>query len=214
VTLAHRGVLFLDELSEFNRAALESLRQPLEDGRVVVVRSQRVLTFPTRCMLVGATNPCPCGLGGDDCRCSGAELARHQRRLSGPLLDRIDVTLNVKRPSGAQMRDQAAPPSAEIRAQVVAARERQTRRLAGSGASCNAEMTPAMLREIAAISASARRLLFAAHDTKGLTARGHHRVLRLARTIADLQGSDVAGPEHVTAALSMRMDSEVAAVAA
>ncbi|MEA2296153.1 MAG: magnesium chelatase family protein [Solirubrobacteraceae bacterium] len=214
VTLAHRGVLFLDELSEFNRAALESLRQPLEDGRVVVVRSQRVLVFPTRCMLVGATNPCPCGLGGEDCRCSGADLARHQRRLSGPLLDRLDISLAVNRPTGAGMRDQAAPSSASVRAEVVAARERQTRRLAGSGATCNAEMTPAMLREIAAITPSARRLLFEAHDTQGLTARGHHRVLRIARTIADLQGSELAGPEHVASALAMRTEPETAAVAA
>jgi magnesium chelatase family protein len=214
VTLAHRGVLFLDELSEFNRAALESLRQPLEDGRVVVVRAQRVLTFPTRCMLVGATNPCPCGLGDPDCRCSAAELARHRRRLSGPLLDRVDLTLDVCRPSGAAMRDEACPTSAAVRAEVVAARERQTRRLAGSGATCNAEMTPAMLREVAAIAPSARRLLFEAHDSESLTARAHHRVLRLARTIADLQGSDVAGPEHVAAALAMRLERSSTAVAA
>ena len=101
VTLAHHGVLFLDELSEFARSALEALRQPLEDGRVAIVRAQRVMLFPTRCMLVAASNPCPCGLGDQRCRCSAADLARHQRRLSGPLLDRIDVTVAVGRPSAA-----------------------------------------------------------------------------------------------------------------
>ena len=99
VTLAHHGVLFLDELSEFARSSLEALRQPLEDGRVAIVRSQRVMLFPTRCMLVAASNPCPCGLGDHRCRCSAADLARHQRRLSGPLLDRIDVTVAVGRPT-------------------------------------------------------------------------------------------------------------------
>ena len=109
VTLAHHGVLFLDELSEFARSALEALRQPLEDGRVAIVRSQRVMLFPTRCMLVAASNPCPCGLGDHRCRCSAADLARHQRRLSGPLLDRIDVTVAVGRPAAKALREQRAP---------------------------------------------------------------------------------------------------------
>ena len=108
-TLAHHGVLFLDELSEFTRPALEALRQPLEDGRVTVVRAQRVMVFPTRVTLVAASNPCPCGMGESACRCSAADLARHQRRLSGPLLDRIDVSVTVGRPSGAALREQAAP---------------------------------------------------------------------------------------------------------
>ena len=109
ITLAHHGVLFLDELSEFARSSLEALRQPLEDGRVAIVRSQRVMLFPTRCMLVAASNPCPCGLGDHRCRCSAADLARHQRRLSGPLLDRIDVTVAVGRPSATALREQRAP---------------------------------------------------------------------------------------------------------
>src|SRR3954462_2293151 len=155
ITLAHRGVLFLDELSEFNRSALEALRQPLEDGRVVVVRSQRVLVFPTRCMLVAASNPCPCAMEPERCRCTAAELARHARRLSGPLLDRIDVSLTVARPSATALRDEQAPASAEVRARVVAARERQARRLRGTGATCNADMTSAMLRELAHVSPSA-----------------------------------------------------------
>jgi magnesium chelatase family protein len=213
ITLAHRGVLFLDELSEFNRSALEALRQPLEDGRVVVVRSQRVLVFPTRAMLVAASNPCPCGMGAERCRCSAAEIARHARRLSGPLLDRLDVSLHVPRPSAADLRTQAAPASAVVRERVIAARERQELRLRGTTATCNGEMTPAMLRDLARVSPSARRRLYELHDARALSARGHHRVLRVARTIADLQGSDTVGPEHVHAALALRTDPAEAAAA-
>jgi magnesium chelatase family protein len=207
ITLAHRGVLFLDELSEFNRNALESLRQPLEDGRVVVVRAQRVLTFPTAAMLVAAANPCPCGQEGARCRCSAAERARHDRRLSGPLLDRMDITVHVGRPSAARLRDEGAPASAAVREHVVAARERQTLRLRGTAATCNAQLTPLMLRELARITPSARRRLFELHDASALTARGHHRVLRVARTVADLAGSAEVGPEHISAALALRADS-------
>jgi len=214
ITLAHRGVLFLDELSEFNRNTLEALRQPLEDGRVVVVRAQRVLTFPTRAMLVAASNPCPCGLGDPGCRCSAAERSRHERRLSGPLLDRIDLTVHVPRPSAAALRGQGSPSSAAIRERVVAARARQTARLAGTQATCNAHMTPAMLRELAAVTASARRALFERHDAEGLTARGHHRVLRVARTVADLDGSARVGSEHIHTALAVRSDMSPTAVAA
>jgi len=214
ITLAHHGVLFLDELSEFARSSLEALRQPLEDGRIVIVRSQRVMVFPTRCMLVAASNPCPCGLGDDRCRCSAADLSRHQRRLSGPLLDRIDITVAVGRPSAQALRDQTAPASAVLREQVVVARERQSRRFAGLGVSCNAQMTPRMVRELVRATPSALRLLYELHDRDGLSARGHHRVLRVARTTADLEGSDVVGPEHVAAALAHRTDAAAHAAAA
>jgi magnesium chelatase family protein len=214
ITLAHNGVLFLDELSEFNRAALESLRGPLEDGQVVVARAQRVVTYPSRCTLVAASNPCPCGLEASRCRCSAADLFRHQRRLSGPLMDRIDLTIHVPRPSAAALAGEAAPASASVRARVVAARERQAARYAGTGVACNAHMPPALVRERAAISPSARRLLFEAHDRAGLSARGHQRILRVARTIADLEGAEGVGPEHIAAALSWRMDAAPEGLAA
>lgn len=214
VTLAHHGVLFLDEWSEFNRAALEALRQPLEDGRVVIVRGQRVLAFPTRCMLVAAANPCPCGMGGEECRCSAADLARHGRRLSGPLLDRMDVTLHVARPTAEQMQRQAPRTSAAVREAVVAARAIQARRFAGTGVSCNGQMTPRMVRELVQATPAALEALGRLHDKHGLSARGYHRVLRLARTIADLQESDRVHPEHVSAAAGWRTDAGAPAVAA
>jgi magnesium chelatase family protein len=207
ITLAHHGVLFLDEWSEFSRSALEALRQPLEDGRVVIVRAQRVLVFPTSCMLVTAANPCPCGLGGKRCRCTGADLARHDRRLSGPLLDRIDITMHVPRPDAEAMRTQTAPRSAEVRERVVAARERQTERFRGTGITCNAQMTPRMLRELVHATPEALRLLNRLHDQNVLSARGYHRVLRVARTVADMAGSDRVLPDHVNTASAFRGDA-------
>lgn len=204
VTLAHHGVLFLDELSEFPRSSLEALRQPLEDGRVAIVRGQRLTVFPSRCMLVAAANPCPCGMGDAQCRCTAADLARHQRRLSGPLLDRIDITLCLERPSATALRSQAAPPSAQTRAEVVAARSLQTLRFAGLGITCNAQMTPRMLRELAGATPKATSTLHRLHDSDGLSARGHARVLRVARTVADLAGSPSVLPEHVKEAAGHR----------
>jgi magnesium chelatase family protein len=214
VTLALHGVLFLDELSEFARPALEALRQPLEAGRVTIVRAQRVIVFPTRCTLVAASNPCPCGREEHACACSAADLARHRRRLSGPLLDRIDVSITVARPSAAAMRKQAAPSSADVRARVIAARERQLARLEGTGLSCNAQLTPRLLRELSRATPAARRRLDAVHDRSRLSARGHDRLLRVARTIADLAGSDVVRPDHVDQAASLRLDDQALAEAA
>jgi magnesium chelatase family protein len=205
-TLAHHGVLFLDELSEFARPSLESLRQPLEDGRVTIVRGQQVMVFPTRFMLVAASNPCPCGLAGTRCQCSPADLFRHRRRLSGPLLDRIDILMRVERPPADALRQQIAPPSADIVERVLAARERQTRRLAGHPETCNAQLTSRQIREVGQITPSALRLLGELYDRHTLSARGHTRILRVARTVADLEGSDVVGAEHVNAAAALRLD--------
>ncbi|MGH2967797.1 MAG: YifB family Mg chelatase-like AAA ATPase [Solirubrobacteraceae bacterium] len=213
-TLAHHGVLFLDELSEFARPSLEALRQPLEDGHVTIVRGQKVLAFPTRFMLAAASNPCPCGMGDEDCRCTAADLARHHRRLSGPLLDRIDVLVAVGRPQADALRREQAPRSAAVRERVVAARERQADRLAPHGLACNAQMSARQLRELPAAAPSALRLLYELHDRHRLSARGHGRVLRVARTIADLEGSDRVGPEHVHVAAGLRLEAAALAAAA
>jgi magnesium chelatase family protein len=213
-TLAHHGVLFLDELSEFIRPALEALRQPLEDGRVTIVRAQRVMVFPTRVTLVAASNPCGCGMGEDACRCSAADLARHHRRLSGPLLDRIDVSVTVGRPSADALRNQAAPPSAAVRERIVAARERQTERLAGTGLTCNAQLSARALRDLTAATPDALSQLSALYDRSRLSARGHGRILRVARTLADLTGSDRVRPEHVHQAAALRLDDQSLALAA
>jgi magnesium chelatase family protein len=205
-TLAHHGVLFLDELSQFVRSSLEALRQPLEDGHVTIVRGQQMVAFPTRFMLVAASNPCPCGMGDEACQCSAADLARHQRRLSGPLLDRIDVLVPVDRPSAQALRSEAAPPSAVVRERVIEARERQSCRLAAHGMTCNAQMTPKVMREAAAPTPSALRLLYELHDRHRLSARGHGRVLRVARTVADLDGSEVVGSDHIHIAAGLRLE--------
>ncbi len=208
-TLAHRGVLFLDELSEFARPSLEALRQPLEDGHVTIVRGQQVMVFPTRFMLVAASNPCPCGLGGARCQCSQADLVRHRRRLSGPLLDRIDILMRVERPPAEALRRQIAPASAGVRERVVVARERQLHRLAGQPEVCNAQLTSRQIRELGRITPSALRLLGELYDRHTLSARGHTRILRVARTVADLDGSDVVGSEHVNIAASLRFDDAI-----
>jgi magnesium chelatase family protein len=213
-TLAHHGVLFLDELSEFPRPALEALRQPLEDGHVTIVRAQRVVVFPTRCSLVAASNPCPCGREEHACRCSAADLARHQRRLSGPLLDRIDVSITVARPSATAMRRQAAPPSADVRERIVAARERQAARLEGTGLTCNAQLTARLLRELSGATRAAERRLDKVHDGRRLSARGHGRILRVARTIADLADSATVRPEHIDQAAGLRLDEQALGAAA
>jgi magnesium chelatase family protein len=214
VTLAHGGVLFLDELSEFPRNALEALRQPLEDGHVLVVRAQRAALFPTGCTLVAASNPCPCGMGGERCRCADADIRRHEHRLSGPLLDRIDLSVAVERPDAADMRGHPARSSAEMRTRVVEARERQTARFAGTGITCNARMTGRVAAERARMSAAAHERLLALHDREQLSARGYTRVLRVARTVADLAGSDIVGPDHVDAAAAHRMSSATTPLAA
>ncbi|HET9125694.1 MAG TPA: ATP-binding protein, partial [Solirubrobacteraceae bacterium] len=205
-TLAHHGVLFLDELSEFARPALEALRQPLEDGQVTIVRGQRSLSFPTRFMLIAATNPCPCGFAGveDRCTCAEADLRRHRRRLSGPLLDRLDLLVNVRRPAEAELRGPPLLTSAEARERVAGARERQVVRLRGTGARCNAELDARAVREHARLEPGAECELGRAYTAGLLSARGRLRVVRVARTIADLAGRDGVRRADVLLALSLR----------
>ncbi len=204
-TLANHGVLFLDELSEFQRGSLEALRQPLEDGEVTIVRGQRALVFPTRFMLVAATNPCPCGFAGvgDRCSCGEADLRRHRRRLSGPLLDRMDLLVSVERPAERELRADPGIDSARARALVAEARERQSRRLGGA-ARCNGEMDGRLVRRHVRLQDDAEQALGRAYAVGALSARGRHRVLRVARTIADLNGHDRVGLSDVLTALSLR----------
>jgi len=205
VSLAHRGVLFLDELAEFPRPVCEALRQPLEDGEVTVVRSAASVRFPARFSLVAAANPCPCGHLGDAvlaCRCGSEDLRRYARRLSGPLLDRIDLCVHVDRVTADQLGESAGgEPSAPVRARVHAARALQQAR-AGSE---NARLPVAGLAGLCAPTPAARRLLAIAVDRLGLTARGFHRALRVARTIADLAGADGVADDDVREALSLRL---------
>ena len=204
-TLAHHGILFLDELSEFSRPALEALRQPLEDGAVAIVRGQHTVTFPTRFQLIASTNPCPCGMAGDDrCRCSEADIARHRRKLSGPLLDRMDMLVHMPRPEADELERAVGTPSHEVRASVLEARERQAHRLAGTGLTTNAELTPRLLRELVRADGAATTLLRLAYARGTLSARGHGRILRVARTIADLEGSPRVRAHHVGTALGLR----------
>jgi magnesium chelatase family protein len=202
-TFAHLGVLFLDELAEFSRSALEALRQPLEDGRVGIVRAQRAVIFPTACMLVAAANPCPCGYGGSSrCRCTAPELARYRRRLSGPLLDRIDLIVAVEAPSAAELGGPPATTSAAVRQRVLAARERQQHRLQEGGT--NARMTARQVRSLALLSDEAQAHLARHYTAAHLSARGYQRAIRVARTVADLAGCDRVEGEHMLTALSFR----------
>ncbi len=206
-SLAHHGVLFLDELSEFSRSALEALRQPLEDGVVAIVRGQRTMLFPTRFQLVASTNPCPCGLVGDArCKCSEGEIARYRRKLSGPLLDRMDLLVHMDRPSAEQLEASAVTTSKEVLDAVCAARERQAARLGGSDRLTNAAMTPRLVRDSVQADSDARLVLLDCYRHGKLSARGHQRVLRVARTIADLAESERVRASDVREALSLRQD--------
>jgi magnesium chelatase family protein len=204
VTRAHRGVLFLDELGEFARDSLEALRQPLEEGRVVISRSRHSIELPCRFLLVAAANPCPCGRGEEsaDCRCDPAQVRRYGARLSGALADRIDISLAVAQPSAEALAGPPGEGSEAVRQRVTAARFRQAARL-GPGR-LNAEMTPAETRASCRLDEEAREELAAGHGRLGLSGRGYERVMRVARTIADLAGSERVGAEHVTNALALR----------
>jgi magnesium chelatase family protein len=202
-TLAHRGVLFLDELCEFRRDTLEALRGPLESGWVAIARAGSNRRLPCRFMLVAASNPCPCGRGEADPECTCAPLAvrRYQGRLSGALADRIDILAAISQPGAAEIGGPPGEPSAKARARVTAARERQESRL-GAGR-CNAEMSPSEARECA-LDEDAAALLAETYRRRRLSGRAHDRVLRLARTIADLDGAASVERDHIAQALQLR----------
>jgi len=209
VSLAHHGVLFLDEMLEFPRHVLESLRQPLEDGRVVIARAAASTSYPARFSLVGAMNPCPCGNAGEPtrtCICSANDIARYRARLSGPLVDRIDMHVTLAPVPIRALGDRAARErSASIRGRVEAARERQRRRYARQrGVRCNAHASGRSLDSTGMVEAEARRLLEDAADRLALSARGYHRVLKVALTIADLTDRDTVIKSDVAEALRYR----------
>ncbi|CAN5390115.1 YifB family Mg chelatase-like AAA ATPase [soil metagenome] len=204
ISLAHNGVLFLDEMAEFNRHVLDVLRQPLEEGCVRIARAVRTVTFPARFMLVGAMNPCPCGYAGDDtrpCRCTPQQVARYQSRLSGPLRDRMDLTVTAAAvPARDLTAAEGGESSAAIRERVVTARQRQ---MARDGI-LNARLQGRDLRARAPLDRDARRMFDTALHKLSFTARGHDRVLRVARTIADLDDGETIGAEHLGEALQFR----------
>jgi magnesium chelatase family protein len=211
VSLAHHGVLFLDEMLEFSRHVLEVLRQPLEEGRVAVARAARTVVFPARFMLVGAMNPCPCGFAGDpsrECRCTPVQMARYRDRLSGPLRDRLDLTIEVPAlPIDTLSEDAGGESSAAVRARVVAARARQAERYAAHGILTNTELTASLMTRYCVTDRAALGMLKAAMQKLALSARGYDRVRKVARTIADLADEDRIGADHIAEALQFRMDN-------
>jgi magnesium chelatase family protein len=208
ISLAHRGVLFLDELPEFNRRTLEVLRQPIEDHHVVISRATGTLTFPANFTLVAAMNPCPCGFYGDpvrECTCAPTQVTRYQKRISGPLLDRIDIHIEVPRVDYNKLTDdRLGEPSEAIRERVERARERQRRRFADIPLTCNADMGPGEVRRICRLDDAGRSLVRAAMQQLQMSARAFHRILKLARTIADLAGSEEIDTAHLAEAIQYR----------
>jgi len=210
VSLAHQGVLFLDELPEFDRSVLEVLRQPLEDQKVTISRASMSLTFPASFMLAAAMNPCPCGFWNDptrECRCSSIQIQRYVGRISGPLLDRIDIHIDVPAVKFRELAGDIAPEtedSASIRTRVIRARERQQARLSGEHIFANAAMTPRMIRRHCRIDAASEQMLESAMTRVGLSARAYDRILKVSRTIADLEGAEKIGSTHVAEAVGYR----------
>ena len=209
ITLAHRGVLFLDEMVEFPRQVLEVLRQPLEDGEVVISRSKLSVKYPCNFMLLGAMNPCPCGFLGDrekQCTCTDVQVQRYKSRLSGPLLDRIDLIINVPRLTTEELINTKteAEPSAKIRERVIKARKLQAKRYENEGILTNSELTAEMIKKYCKLDDESNNILKLAAQKYQLSGRRYHRVLKIARTIADLDESLDIKSLHITQALQYR----------
>jgi len=209
ISLAHNGVLFLDELPEFNRRTLEVLRQPLEDGTVTISRALSSTTFPSNFMLVVALNPCPCGYRNDprrQCHCSVPQIERYMSKISGPLLDRIDIHIEVPAVPFRELSGETpGTSSATMREQVAAARTMQTARFAGTRTRHNADMSHRQTREHCPITDECRNLLRSSMNELGLSARAHDKILRVARTIADLDGSESIELAHLHEAVNYRL---------
>ena len=208
ISLAHHGVLFLDELPEFNRQVLEVLRQPLEEGHVTIARAAASLCYPARCIFIGAMNPCPCGHRGDSlrsCACTDHQITRYLARISGPLLDRIDIHLEVPRLQQDELLHPGkGEPSKQVRERVQAAREVQRRRFEGSPIFVNAAMNSKQTRTYCPLEPVALELLKTAISRLGLSARAFDRILKLSRTIADLAGAETIEVPHVAEAVQYR----------
>lgn len=208
VSLAHNGVLFLDELPEFSRRALETLRQPLESGHITISRAGGSMDFPCAFQLIAAMNPCPCGYLGDPrraCKCRPAQVARYRHRISGPMLDRFDLIIEVPPVNPAELLHKPmGEGSAAIRARVLAARERQRERFAGTSISCNARMSGRQLQRACPLSAAQQAMLLSAIEQFALSARAFDRILRVARTVADLAGHDIPTDDDLFEAITLR----------
>jgi len=207
ISMAHKGVLFLDEMPEFRKDTLDMMRQPLEDGFVTISRISGTVSYPAECMLVCAMNPCKCGWYGDPsgrCRCSEAAVESYRSRISGPMLDRIDIVVEVPAVHFEDLRTRAeAEPSAAVKQRVNAARRIQNRRF-GTGGMCNARMGPEEMRRYCDLSEESAALMKDAFEAMGLTARSYDRILKVARTVADLDGSETIEPHHIAEAIQYR----------
>ena len=208
ISMAHQGVLFLDELPEFRKDTLDMMRQPLEDGKVTISRVSGAVTYPAEFMLVCAMNPCKCGWYGDPsgrCRCSERSVNDYRGRISGPLLDRIDIVVEVPAVHFEDLRTRAeAEPSSEVKKRVDAARAIQNRRFGGKGGMCNARMGPGEMRRFCDLDEASSALMKQAFEAMGLTARSYDRILKVARTVADLEGSENIEPHHIAEAIQYR----------